>query len=776
MVMDRNRSLPALFVGGLFLSLAGVSALAGPGRPAPRAGGSAPVMRLVAAPDCTTGLAGSVYIDYNANGIREANETDGQPNLTVSVTDAAGQVLTALTDAGGRYEFGQVLTYPVRLSFGGLPGGLLSTLRGANNGTTVQFIDAPGCGYDLALNQPQDYCQANPFLLTACFVGADLPAAPAVVSFRSSEVNRPAQPFNQPNGSQFVRAPLMTERALTNQQQTGSVHGLAWHRSGQTAFAGAFARIGARLPDGPGAIYSLTNTGSVSATVGLFVTVPNAGSGSVAAGDVGKKGLGNLELSADQQTLYTINLNARTVVSIALGDTAPGSLSLTAGAVSQTPIPAPTDCLTDFRPFALRQHNGKLYVGVTCGSADPASLKAYVYEFDGSAFTLRLTVPFVYDRANVNANFYGYPGYPTYIDNNMNFIGWETFPPTNVYEFEASPKTQPWLTDIAFDRDDMILGIRSRLADATVNSFWTIGGEVLRACATGPSAWSLENNGVCGTKTTGTPPVVNPFTGAANLRSGSKGPGGYEYYWGDDGFEGEASQGSLLQIPGQPQVFVSQANALGHNGQIGVMALNNTTGATTAAGNVFYGDFDEGNYIAKANGLGALAALCDPAPLQIGNRVWLDRNQNGYQDPGEPAVPGVTVTLFDNVGTTALATSITNAGGEFFFASAPATVGSTTTALTPDTGFRIVITDLGSSPVVINNNLTISRISPQTPGETGGPNPGRTPVNNDAVLLNGRPTIRLTTGGRGSVNHTYDFGLISDCQPACVPITSRRLY
>ncbi|WP_416445410.1 SdrD B-like domain-containing protein [Leucobacter sp. HNU] len=37
---------------------------------------------------------------------------------------------------------------------------------------------------------------------------------------------------------------------------------------------------------------------------------------------------------------------------------------------------------------------------------------------------------------------------------------------------------------------------------------------------------------------------------------------------------------------------------------------------------------------------------------QIGDRVWLDTNRNGLQDPGEPGVAGVTVELRDSAGNT----------------------------------------------------------------------------------------------------------------------------
>ena len=50
---------------------------------------------------------------------------------------------------------------------------------------------------------------------------------------------------------------------------------------------------------------------------------------------------------------------------------------------------------------------------------------------------------------------------------------------------------------------------------------------------------------------------------------------------------------------------------------------------------------------------------------QLGNYVWLDVNQNGQQDTGEQAVPGVTVTLY--VGGQPVATTTTNASGVYTF-------------------------------------------------------------------------------------------------------------
>ena len=51
----------------------------------------------------------------------------------------------------------------------------------------------------------------------------------------------------------------------------------------------------------------------------------------------------------------------------------------------------------------------------------------------------------------------------------------------------------------------------------------------------------------------------------------------------------------------------------------------------------------------------------------IGDRVWNDLNNNGIQDPGEPGIAGVTVTLYAANGTTVIATTTTDALGNYLF-------------------------------------------------------------------------------------------------------------
>jgi uncharacterized repeat protein (TIGR01451 family)/LPXTG-motif cell wall-anchored protein len=53
-------------------------------------------------------------------------------------------------------------------------------------------------------------------------------------------------------------------------------------------------------------------------------------------------------------------------------------------------------------------------------------------------------------------------------------------------------------------------------------------------------------------------------------------------------------------------------------------------------------------------------------PSSLGNRVWLDTDRDGVQDPGESGLAGVKTTLLDNAGKV-LAVTITDKNGDYSF-------------------------------------------------------------------------------------------------------------
>jgi hypothetical protein len=59
--------------------------------------------------------------------------------------------------------------------------------------------------------------------------------------------------------------------------------------------------------------------------------------------------------------------------------------------------------------------------------------------------------------------------------------------------------------------------------------------------------------------------------------------------------------------------------------------------------------------------------VVDPCNSALGDYVWNDRNVNGVQDQGEPAIDGVVVRLYDGTGTSLLKTTVTENGGRYMF-------------------------------------------------------------------------------------------------------------
>lgn len=104
---------------------------------------------------------------------------------------------------------------------------------------------------------------------------------------------------------------------------------------------------------------------------------------------------------------------------------------------------------------------------------------------------------------------------------------------------------------------------------------------------------------------------------------------------------------------------------------------------------------------------GAVATFYNVIPTgQIGNFVWVDSNNNGIQDSGEPGIPGVTMTL----GGDASATATTDANGFYSFTGLAkgnytVTVGAGPagfTASPADQGLNDAIDSDGLAPVAVN--------------------------------------------------------------------------
>lgn len=651
-------------------------------------------------------VSGTVFKDFNMDGTKgtaSPNLDVGMAGVIVKATKPDGTTLSVTytgsgtaTNSTGAYTVTGGTLGQIRLEFV-MPDNYTFASNGASGGTTVLFPSA--ATQNLAVNYPADYCGvADPMLVTSCYVGNNAAGVNDVlVKYAYSSTGA-------------THSASHATIALAN--EIGSTYGIAYDRTTQNIYAGAFLKRHIPLKDNNsdgkediGAIYKIPSSGSPSlwldvTTLGVDVgmasmptiaaralPIPATTSDLAASHDtqvyplVGKIGLGDIEISDDNSQLFFVNLFDSKVYTVDLA-----TKTLVGSGVA-----VPSACTGGIaRPFALAYHRGKLYVGVVCDASTSmlaADMKATVYSFDGTTFTSVLSYPLNYTKgaAFTWGGIYGNKWNP-WEDSFSNISG--GISPTNL-NLVCEP--QPIFADIVFDTDEfLIMVLNDRLGHQTGTAnyqpsttdtklyYGLAGGDILRASLVS-GVYTLEKNGSSGGVTT---------AGAGN----SQGPGtptgtGYtspsgEFYVGDDenSVHEEVVGGGAAILPGRGQVVTQVSDPAQNYFAGGTYWFNNTTGEYDK----FYVVFVDPTFgqqpwlFGKANGLGDMEVLCNNAPIEIGNRVWYDTDADGVQDAGEAGISGVTVTLYASNGTTVISTATTDASGNYFFSSATGT--STTSA------------------------------------------------------------------------------------------------
>lgn len=361
----------------------------------------------------------------------------------------------------------------------------------------------------------------------------------------------------------------------------------------------------------------------------------------------------------------------------------------------------------DVHPFGLgRDDAGTIYVGATYSAESGGAPGAAIYRLNADD-----TMTPVY-TSNL-----GRAAFP--------WQRWQT--PADVANAPAA-LPQPLLADIDFAGPNLVIGVRDRYADqipaAGRNPTQPPRArghcDVLRACPAGTGTWS---DAACA------------------------GPGGSSFYVGDVAGSGsapgtpEAGLGGLVQVPGFDLIVTaydptsktsSGAAFLANRDAGGVQRFSNATGRQVGTYNLYTGW--EPDRFNKANGLGDLEALCGAAPVQIGNRVWRDRDADGVQDAGEPGIDGVTVELVDAQGVV-VATAVTSGGGQYLF---PITPAATYTVRIPTAQPALA----GLVPSPANAPL------------------GNDCVDSDGIVAGGTDQTAVGAHGAGENDHCFDFGFV----------------
>ncbi len=436
----------------------------------------------------------------------------------------------------------------------------------------------------------------------------------------------------------------------------------------------------------------------------------------------------------------------------------------------------------DVRPFAVKQYEGTVYVGAVCSadfSDDRNNLRAYIYTLDASTLAFS-AAPLFTAQLNYTRNQTD-PGY------SANWLAWRTsFASLSTGGQFIYP--QPMLTDIEFDRGNLIMLIRDRNGDQTgfqnrsdpnntgnTSSKGITAGDLLRACGT-VGSWTLESNARCGS-------IGNGPQGS------NEGPGGGEYYYQDSYHPNgnphdEVGLGSGVQLPGFNVLAATMFDpAYVPNDNIYDVAGFRWFVNSTGAQNRGYIAYSAGApHFAKANGIGNVEALCDSAPIEIGNRVWRDTNTNGVQDPGEIGIAGVTVHLYSSTGVL-LATAVTDANGEYYFISGTAADADTTDnigivngPITPGTNYQIRFdkpADHNAGGPLSNLVATLSNVVIQNGDQDSNDSDATYATNPTGSPAGSWPVISVTTGGAGANDHTIDAGFATRPTAANVQIEGR---
>ena len=747
-------------------------------------------------------VGGTVFQDYNGNGTRETvTPTESAASgITVTAYLPNGSSVVTTTDAAGAYTFtaAQIASgTQVRLEFTGFLNGMFDGFNGTQSASTERFITAGTAAnaVNLAISSPSNYCQANP------------PIAVSMSSYGTQASygikNDDNVILTMPYSSSGVNQSLQTSVPSAN---AGSMWGTGFRKQTKELFGAAFMKRHSFFgTGGPGAIYRTTNvTGGGAQATTVFVTLPNAPDPHNTANRrldqirtvngvvlnpfdaVGKMGLGGVDVSDDGKFMYVVNLFDKRLYRIALNGNP--AATPTAADIVSFPIPTPSCANGVARPFACQIHpiTGNVLVGVTCSGENggtAANMFAYAYEFSTTnntfATTPAATLPLSYPRSNISShtptNSFVPNGWHPWInnwDNNNNIPAGGL--PGNPYHYP-----QPLLSAFTFDADgSMVMGIMDRFSnqaifegsDANGNVFFNqtySGGDIIRFCNTGTlitPTYTREAAGKCGTNGSGTT--------AFNI--GDANPP--EYYGGDYPIKdncchAETGMGALAILPGTGELLAGAIDPHGLFGS-GFVKLDNLTGMPIASNAGYEIVGNDGSWppvlYGKGSGLGDIAILCNPSPLEIGNRVWLDADNDGVQDPNEAPIAGVVINLYADVNkdgiadnNTVIGTATTSADGTWYFNNANVADGDPSTAgnqigLTPGMGY---VVQIASSQFNTTGSGPLANLTP-TVANTGGT--GQADIrDSDAALVGGLSQIAVVAGDAGENNHALDFGFKS---------------
>lgn len=633
-------------------------------------------------------VSGRAYVDGNMNGEFDGIDV-GFQGITVRAYDNSGALVgSASTSSQGTYEI-EVTSADgaaLRVEFD-TPNGYESSFAGVSS-TSIQFVRAGNSNVNFGIQVPSDYCGNNGKIASVC-----LYQGPAGIAASASGADRVLGLSSfSPSTTLQYGVPIATDTAvetLSTKDQVGATWGLGYQRDKQLLWNSAMVRRHAGLgPKGLGGLYVTNTSGQMVASFDLIadknltlaadpteftdanrdiVTDKNAAPSRTYVtqsrdvpgfGGVGKAGIGDIDVSTDNAYLWLVNLYERKIHRFPIGGTASAP---TLGSVQSWPLDDGHTCTKPvLRAWGIDPNtDGTLNVAAVCTDEGVASSSAYpgegiILRLDptksgANAWSTVTTVSFAYEHKF---------DYCNVAPRSCHWHRWSDDLASisaagSVNNGEQHWYTQPMILDLETLGDgSIVLGVSDRLSYQTgyqnykpaltsVNSpgfmtGWTAGDSIL-ICKT-DTGYLQESGGAC--------------AGTNNYTSSRTDEFFYDTFGHPETVIGgmALARGSLAIASMDPAAYYTS----------GIRWVNTVNGNQTNALNL-------NSTMGKVSSIGDLEALCDQAPIQIGNRLWYDSDKDGIQDAGERPIVGVTVHLYASNGTTLLGTAITNSLGEYYF-------------------------------------------------------------------------------------------------------------
>ncbi len=713
-VSTLNSRLAHTFVAALALALMSTAIATVPVAAAP---GDAPV-------------TGSFFVDTSRDGALDPGEAvaDTDPlfppnGVSVTAYDGEGNSVVGAVTPGTPPTYsidpssldGQGYRLEFELNPADVTAGWAFTVHGPDSASSTQFVDA-GDIADIGVVPPSSCRGGDGSLMFSCFALDGL-----VDTLVTSDYDTGNKVNNALEGD------------------TGSVWGVAYDEWTDRLFTSAVIRNPFDLgSQGPAGLYIQTAGGAWSGfdlgAVFLNGYDPSTASVEDAASATARIGIGDIDLSDDGRTLFVSNIATS---SIHVYDVSTGV------PVQQTVVPVgdPGCAAGDsHRIWATKSLSStSLLVGAVCTAEvtnNAANLTGHILEVSTAGTVTPVPglspIPLNYQRgcATQGAGCSGV--FEPWTDSSA-YIRSEAIGP--FFGAEWNNVQQPMISDIEVSESgDILVGISDRTAYQHLQgTMWddsstpgvNEGDLGPMAMGSGGDLLFMENTGTVAAPSY----VLDPAISVG---------GGSEYFSWDVSqynIHREITSGAAWVHPAKNEVVATVMDPIVVN-TMGLITSNLDSASKVNAYEV------GGNArVYKAGGLGDIEGCFKP--IEIGDRVWLDLDNDGVQDPDELALAGVTVTITGPGLPAGGVTAVTNADGIWTFDSIDGLLPSTAYTVTVD-----VSTNTTALPPGFTNADLFETVANSTaPGGNG---------ENDSNVSGG--TMTVTTPAAGSNDHSFDAG------------------